>query len=231
MRTEKRTMAASLALVGTLALGSIGVQANDPVMPEITVIDPADGATLIASTGFPFVTTLKFQIKHPTLETLNVLDVKVSDTSILGVAIGNPFEESGGTRTCRAVAFPSPRTCTVFADNQTAEVTVPWSIPSVGTYTIAFTVRDGGQAIELEDVTVNVVISAEYPAPPSIANAYIKAAYGKLNSKAHGCVISKVAERHAKESGFETGYGPKGGPYDTDKVHADVDVWKGVCGG
>lgn len=70
-------------------------------------------------------------------------------------------------------------------------------------------------------------LSAEYPAPPAVANAYINAGAGglQLTGKQRGCVISKIAEQHGK---FQY-YGAKDGPYDTPLIHSAVGNFATVC--
>jgi hypothetical protein len=138
-------------------------------MPAISVLSPADGSTIYATT-WPFTANLTFTLHHDELDDLNALDVKVDGTSILPGqnAIGNPFDSAG----CKAAQWPSPLTCNIVATN-TALITVPWTV-ALGPHTISFTVKHTGQYVEEEDVEVTVVlVSAEYPAPPAIANAYI----------------------------------------------------------
>ena len=71
-------------------------------------------------------------------------------------------------------------------------------------------------------------INVEYPAPPAVANGIINGdPYLKSQApKKRGGVISKIAERHAKEKW----YGPKGGPYDENTIANDVQYFFGTCG-
>lgn len=70
------------------------------------------------------------------------------------------------------------------------------------------------------------LLNAEYPAPPAVANAYIKDNPAVLASKKqHGCVISQIADEHAKYSTFR----PKGGPYNTEMIEAYVVVFASTC--
>ncbi len=112
---------------------------------------------------------------------------------------------------------------------QQASLTVPWTVGGVGDYTIVLTATYRGETgVDTEVVTV-AQLSAEFPAPPSVANAYINSGADglKLSGKQRGCVISKIAERHAKESPYY--YGPKGGPYVEDLIKGDVRTFAGVC--
>jgi hypothetical protein len=72
------------------------------------------------------------------------------------------------------------------------------------------------------------MLAVEYPAPPAVANAYINSdpTYKSAPGKKRGCIISKVAEKHAKWSDDPYyGYGPKGGPYDEEAIMQDVDIY------
>jgi hypothetical protein len=72
------------------------------------------------------------------------------------------------------------------------------------------------------------MLAVEYPAPPAVANAYINSdpTYKAAPGKKRGCIISKVAEKHAKWSDDPyVGYGPKGGPYIEEAIEADVDYY------
>ena len=66
-------------------------------------------------------------------------------------------------------------------------------------------------------------VSVEYPAPPAVANAYLNATYTKqqLNAKRRGCIVSQIADNHAKDSK----YGPKGGPHNTDEIEDDAEYY------
>ena len=215
----KRAIPPTLGLLFVLSLSGIGAKADTPT---INVMSPANGSTIFATT-WPFSTNLTFTISHTPLSDLNVLDVRVDGTSILpgGVPIGNPFDSGG----CRPPAWPSPLACST-ADANNATITVPWSV-ALGTHTISFTVRHGGQGVELEEVEVTVVlVNAEYPAPPAIANAYINQTYKSVAPKRRGCVISQIAEYHAKDQR----YNAPPGPYDVPLVQADVDTLISSCG-
>jgi hypothetical protein len=58
-------------------------------------------------------------------------------------------------------------------------------------------------------------VEVEFKAPPAIANEYINDFYRHLAPKNRGCVVSKIAQNHAKE----VKYGPKGG---------DAELWPGT---
>lgn len=101
-----------------------------------------------------------------------------------------------------------------------------WQVPRADTYDLDVFVRRGNTEGDTdEEVTfVLELVSVEYPAPPSVANAYINGDPNlkSLHGKQRGCVISKVAGKHAKLAGTAEGYGPKGGPYDQAAIEQDV---------
>jgi hypothetical protein len=73
------------------------------------------------------------------------------------------------------------------------------------------------------------LMTAEYPAPPSVANKYINgtSALKSASAKVRGCVLNEIAREH----GQNTKYGPKGGPYDESLIRSDVySFWTGACG-
>lgn len=192
-------------------------------MPVINVLSPVTGSTIHAST-WPFTTNLTFTINHDSLADLNVLDVKVDGTSILPgqTPIGNPFDAAG----CRLSQFPAPLGCNAI-DASNAQITVPWAV-ELGTHTLSFTVRHTGRDVEEEEVEVMVVlVNAEYPAPPAIANAYINQNYKGVAPKRRGCVVSQIAQYHAKDQR----YNPAPGPYDGAAVRNDVDALIAYCPG
>ena len=216
----KRTVSLMSAFAFALALLVFApawkAQADTPV---INVTSPT-GTVFVSS--FPYAATITLTVHHATLSGLNVLEVSVDGSSLTGV-IGNPFDNSNQ---CRPTAFAGTpgSTCNTSSEND-ATITVPWSVPGPGTYSISIRTRhQGDEGTDTEDVTFSLV-AVEYPAPPAIANAYINATYKNANPKKRGCVISQIANNHAQYSR----YGPKGGPYDNALVKSDVDVYIGAC--
>ena len=190
------------------------VKADTPV---INITSPT-GTVFVSS--FPYATTISLSIHHVSLSNLNVLEVTVDGNSLTGI-IGNPFD---GSNQCRPVAFVGGTTCNTSSTDD-ATVTVPWSVPAPGTYSVGVRIRhQGSEGIDEEDVTFSLV-AVEYPAPPAIANGYINSVYKGISAKKRGCVISLIANNHAHDSK----YGPKGGPYDNDLVKADVDTYIYAC--
>ena len=210
------TMVSALALIASLLAfaPATKVQADTPV---INVTSPT-GTVFVSS--FPYSTTIALSIHHISLKDLNVLEVTVDGTSLTGV-IGNPFDNSSQ---CRPAAFVGGTTCNTSSSDD-ATVTVPWSVPGPGTYSVGVRIRHGGaEGVDEEDVSFTLV-AVEYPAPPATANAYINSTYKGISAKKRGCVISQIANNHAHDSK----YGPKGGPYDNDLVRADVDNYIFSC--
>jgi hypothetical protein len=69
-------------------------------------------------------------------------------------------------------------------------------------------------------------LSAEYPAPPAVANAYINSKPRNwVTSTQRGCIIKVIAEQHGQYSAF----GPKGGPYNVPLIQATVDSVASSC--
>lgn len=83
-------------------------------------------------------------------------------------------------------------------------------------------------ALGKDEESVQVaLLSTEYPAPLAVANTYINSdsTLKTLQAKRRGCVISKIADRHAKEEA----YGSRGGPYDETLIQYDVHTFASAC--
>ncbi|MDA8484384.1 hypothetical protein NNO07_15015 [Pseudomonas resinovorans] len=104
-----------------------------------------------------------------------------------------------------------------------------WSVPKPGSYNLVVTATHGNDDGTTSTVVEFLMLAVEFPAPPAVANAYINGTpdYKSASGKKRGCVISKIAENHAKDSK----YGPKGGPYNEPAVISDVNEYysNGSC--
>lgn len=104
-----------------------------------------------------------------------------------------------------------------------------WNVAKPGSYSLVVTAYHGKDDGTESAVVQFLALDVEHPAPPAVANAYINEtpAYKSASGKKRGCVISKIAENHAKESK----YGNKGGPYLQAGIVADVDelYGNGTC--
>ena len=111
----------------------------------------------------------------------------------------------------------------------TATYSFDWSVGAPGSYTLLLTTKHGRDgATDSEEYIEFIMRAVEYPAPPAVANAYINSdpTYKAAPGKKRGCIISKIAEKHAKYAGDDWyGYGDKGGPYDEAAIEADVDYY------
>jgi hypothetical protein len=217
--------------VAVLALTAAGMGAAWADTPTVQITEPS-GQIFLSPADFPYAVDVKTLLTHNELKNLNVLDVLVDGSSILpgGNPIGNPFDNdnecsSNVTNNAAVTSCSTYVADATLASNQ-ARVGVNWSIPDFGNYTLEVSVKHGG-ATGIDEETLEVLsLSVEWPAPPAVANAYLKANPGVLASKKqHGCVISQIAEMHAKDSFF----GPKGGPYDTDLIEDWVDSFAASC--
>lgn len=196
--------------------------------PTVVITAPTAGTTYF-TTSFPYNTSIAFNIIHNEVRNLNVLDVQVDGVSILdgGNPIGNPLSGPGNTNACSSGLLLQATTCNV-ADAANASISIPWTVPAPGTYTITVSLRHNsaeGEG-EVEDVTY-ALTAVEFPAPPAVANNYLNTAYTKsqLSSKKRGCIISQIAARHAQDSY----YGPKGGPYDEILIQSDANSFFSNC--
>jgi hypothetical protein len=211
---------------GMVALALIVVSTGSAFAdaPVIQITSPTSATTVYVPT-FPATLSINFTVSHSPLSGLNVLNVKVDDTSIFtdGQPIGNPFPSD----VCSSSQMILPNISFCSASGTQATVYAPWTVGEPGTYAIVVSAKHTS-AIGDDDEDVQVsLLAVEYPAPPAVANAYLKATYSKLKGGVHGCIISKIANEHAMNSK----YGPKGGPYDEGLIKIDADANKVECGG
>ena len=208
------------AAVAALLFASAPAAADEPVM---TILQPT-GTVYLAS--FPAVVPVRFQVNHEPINTLNVLSVVSGIDTVLG-DVGNPFGQSGQTPNCTHVnndgAFSY---CSIDGPTQ-ATVGLNWTVPAAGTYLLSVSIKDKNDVGGDQETVQFLTLTAEYPAPPAVANAYLNSGSKLPKGNVRGCIISAIAELHAKDSY----YGPKGGPYDNDLIRSDVDEFRLVCGG
>jgi len=206
----------------SLALASAAACADEPIL---TVLQPTG---IVYLPGFPAVVPVGFQVDHAEIKDLNVLKVEVDGTSILNVdSVGNPFKGPGNVNSCANIlANGSFTSCNVNSASQ-ATVGLDWTVGAPGSYSLLVSVKHQGSTGEDVETVQFLTLTAEYPAPPAVANAYMNAVNPPKKAKVRGCVISAIAELHAKDSA----YGPKGGPYNEAVIRQDVDAFRPLCGG
>lgn len=217
-----------------VAVASILSASAFAAAPTVQITEPTS-ANVVYSDTFPFVQPISFTLGATTrsqgggevdaqLKDLGVLDVQVDSVTIVngGNPIGNPFTN---TNACASILTTGGNSCTP-SDAKNAAVSVPWQVGAPGQYTITVSAKIQSAEGEDQEVVLVELLNAEYPAPPAVANAYIKANPSVLASKKqHGCVISMIADEHAKYLTF----GPKGGPYDNDLVASYVIAFASSC--
>lgn len=185
--------------------------------PTLDITSPTAAGGTIFVPSFPYNTSISFNVSHDQLKDLNVLKVLVNGVSIVGDDIGDPFDTANN---CKNPNLTSVSTnCNTNGLNQ-ASVTVPWVVNEPGNYTITVSVKHRGNTGDDEELVAVAMLAVEYPAPPAVANAYIKSQYAKLPAGRRGCVISSIATEH----GQNERYGPKGGPYNETLIRSDVDT-------
>jgi hypothetical protein len=168
--------------------------------------------------------------QHDPLGVLTQFDVQVDGVSIIGGQV-NPFTGGATPNLCTAALTAVSAACATNGLDQAA-VTVNWTVQTVpSSYTLFVKSRHQSlDGTDEEEVLVQV-LDIEYPAPPAVANAFINsqssAIRKQFSSGIRGCVISQIAEGHAKLEA----YGPKGGPYDVPHIQSDVKAFSGSCGG
>jgi len=187
--------------------------------PVVNITEPTSSDVVYSAT-FPFVQPIGFTLQATRrrqggvevaaeIKDIGVLDVQVDAVTIInsGDPIGSPFTTANA---CSASLTANSTSCAA-SDSKNAAVSVPWQVSAPGQYTITVSARIQNAKGEDEEVVLVGMLNAEYPAPPAVANACIKANPSVLASKKqHGCVIAQIADQHAK---YET-FGPKGEPYD-----------------
>lgn len=209
--------AAMAALCSNVAFAAAPI--NTP--PTLNISSPTG---TVYSGSFPYTQPVAAQITMNAgeLGDLTGFNVKIDNESITGNL--NPYANT--TNLCTTDVTTNGRTCS-FTSATVGTITVPWTVTAIGTYTITVVARYlNAQGLDTEQVTV-ANSSAEYPAPPAVANAFINSTNWRttMTGKQRGCVISKIAEQHGKYSK----YGPKGGPYDANMIQYDVGSFAGFC--
>lgn len=192
--------------------------------PDMDIVSPT-GTIFVA--GPNSVVPIVMTVDHDSLSSLTQFDVQVDSASIIGGQL-NPFTN---VNLCTSGLLAVSSACTTNGSNH-ADVTVPWTVTEVPkTYTIFIKARHQNVDGTDEEEVIVQLLDVEYPAPPAVANAYINslpsATKKQFTSGARGCVISQIAEEHAKNNT----YGPKGGPYDVSAIQADVQAFSYLCGG
>jgi hypothetical protein len=133
--------------------------------------------------------------------------------------------KTGGTGTCTEIVI----------DGADVKIGYTATFDALRQYPIEVTANKSGpnDVCETAQFVVLEFLAVEFKAPPALANEYLNSDpyYSSLSGKRRGCVISQVANHHAKESK----YGPKGGDgvtypgvgYDLVAIRADVDFYFG----
>jgi hypothetical protein len=229
LRTCLAATAAALApalLLATTALAHA---------PGVEITAPSADAVVYVE-AFPAVVPIVAIIRHGQNDPAGgAVGASLSDLQSLGVTVdevdvpttaGNPFPGNA----CSATQLTPANGWAACLTNSTTQATVwaSWTVGEPGQYAIAVRVRHpgagGGLTSEEEDVDV-VLLSVEHPAPPAVANAYLRDHYRKVTGGCRGHVISKIANHHAMDSK----YGQKGGPYDIAAINSDVRLYMGGC--
>lgn len=191
--------------------------------PTITITAPT-GTQFVS---FPYSTSIALNISDGAgeLDKVNNLTVVVEDGVNPAVTLYTGINAFSAGPVCSVqIGGVSGATCSVAAG--VGSITLPWTVTAPGTYTITVSAKHQNALGEDEEIATFQLVAVEYPAPPAVANAYIKATYGKLTAKRQGCVISQIANLHAHDSAF----GPKGGPYDIPLIQSTVtSLVTGAC--
>lgn len=204
-------------------------------MASLPVLADAPSVTITAPTApvyvpsFPATLPVTVVISHADLGDLHVLDLRLagSTTSLLPLgALGNPFPSGNcGSQMDFAHGVTSCNT-----SGTSATVTLLLPVTGPGDTVVEISIKhQGSSGSDTETITV-FLLTASYPAPPSVANNYInkEPLLKSAASKIRGCVLNQIAKQHGQFSA----YNPAPGPYDTIKIQKDVYAyWTGACGG
>jgi hypothetical protein len=210
------------ALVGSITLlAALLVTPASANAPTLAITAPT-GTVFVNQ--FPYNASVTFTVTHAELKDVNVLNVYLNDVQIWdGDAVGKPFDNFNN---CKSNLTVHTSSCSTNGSD-VATVTIPVVIPSPGNYSLSLSAKHQNDLGEDEESVAFQLLAVEYPAPPSVANAYINAtpALKALSAKKRGCIISQIANEHGQN---ET-YGPKGGPYNTPLIQQDVWSFLGGC--
>lgn len=202
-------IAASLALAASMAAADT---------PTVHITAPSTPIVYVPS--FPAAVTIGADITHDQgIDTVHPLRLEVNDNALVDVA-GNAFNAG----VCTSEALSKFDVCSVAGNIGSVSKRVAIEVP--GQYAVTVAARHKNALGEDESVFEVVLLQVEYPAPPSVANAYINRNFAKLKASCRGGIISQVADNHAKASK----YGLKGGPYDTPLIESDVLALKSASG-
>lgn len=219
MRNFRSSLVSAAAMAALFSSAAYAQSGATP--PALNITSPTG---TVYSAVFPYTQPVATQITMTTgvLGNLTGFNVAIDGNSITGNL--NAYTQSGSA--CTTDVTTNGKSCT--SDGSTVgTITVPWTVSANGTYTITVVAKyKNAEGQDSEQVTV-ANSTAEYPAPPAVANAYINASTWRtyLTGKQRGCVISKIAEQHGKFSA----YGPKGGPYSASAIEQAVGSFAGFC--
>jgi len=213
------------ALLSAVAFGAF---AQAGIAPTLNITSPTGSGGPLFFGSFPALTNIAYTVVMNggiQLKDLTNLDVTVNGVSLYGgpqdaFANGQP-----ALNQCQGVPATAPNTCNTL-DPFNANLTARWTVPAVGEYTIVVSGKHQSQTGEDMEIVQVATLSAEYPAPPAVANAYINSKPRNwVTSTQRGCIIKVIAEQHGQYSAF----GPKGGPYNVPLIQATVDSVASSC--
>lgn len=216
------TLGASLAFVASSAHAQAGVA------PTLNITSPTASSGPVFFGTFPAVVNIAYIVQMNggiELKSLVDLDVTVNGTSLYGGPQDGFSNAAGSANQCQGVVATAPHSCNAL-DAFNASLTARWEVPAVGEYTIVVSGKHKSATGEDIEVVQVAQLSAEYPAPPAVANAYINTKPRSwLTSTQRGCIIKQIAEQH----GQYAAYGPKGGPYNVALIQAAVESYASGC--
>jgi hypothetical protein len=225
-------MSSSWKAIAIAAAFALSAQALADETSEF--LDPCDGDLLItnidprtvAVDGFPATFDLTVTAEWTGSGALNSTQPKLyfddSVSPVAGHDLDPPFDyDADGNDKTGVTTFP------VTIENEPEELPAYFSLELKGS-------RGGPGGVQNyeceQDFKVEVdFIQVEYIAPPAIANRYIREQEIKLNGRQRGCIISHIADQHAKQNAYSPD-GNRGGPFRADWVEQDVNTLRtGAC--
>jgi hypothetical protein len=223
----------SLVMAGLFALLPLAALADAPAIAISPIIPEYD--------SFPATVSVSFTVTHAPVGSIRLLSATVTDgedtSDIFRVGQQaspnniNPFNDNACAQ-LELIAGSVVTNCSVANGNGSANVTFDWTVATDGTYTLTIAAQHGSSTgADDEEVTFEpVVVRLGYTAPPSLANAYIKAnpdTFGKLTGGCRGYIISEIASN--SDWGAYSQNGQRGGPYLLEEIEKDVDSFFASC--
>jgi hypothetical protein len=204
----------AFAVAALSAALSFAAHAHSPL---VAITAPASGAVIEVS-SFPAIVDVSVALEHANnVDSLNLFGAYDATGTLF------QLDKAFDNHACTAEAIQVTTECNV-SPNSKADVSFEWTVAAPGNHTLTVKGRHGNDEGSASILVTFIEVDIDNPAPPAIANKYIRDQGYRLTRSVHGCVISAIAARHTDEA-----YGPKGGPYNIPAIHDDVETAIEAC--